>query len=54
MDTDYILCYCRDGKNVWEGAYGEDAMQIRVSELTKELSISPEDIIVFLVDSQLG
>lgn len=49
QDDSYILCY--DG--AWESVIGEDAMQIRVDELAKELDCDPEDILVFHTDSKL-
>ena len=50
----YVICYTdANGEDVWEVVYGEDAMQIRVSELFDELLCNDEDIMVFDIDSQL-
>lgn len=49
----YIICYELDGENIWEMVSGEDAMQIRVDELTKELDCEAEDIMVFDKETEL-
>lgn len=50
----YVICYENaNGKNVWEIVDGEDAMQIRVSELVDKLLCDDEDILVFDIDSRL-
>lgn len=50
----YVICYETPHKiPVWETFFGEDDMQIRVDELTKELDCDPEDILVFHTDSKL-
>lgn len=49
----YILYEDTTGKNTWELVSGEEAMQIRVSELIHELHCEADDIIVFPEDAQL-
>ena len=54
QDDSYTLCYDdARGFPAWEIVSGEDAMQIRVDKLTKELDCDPEDILVFHTDSKL-
>lgn len=50
----YVICYeTPHGTPAWETIFGEDDMQFRVDELTKELDCDPEDILVFHTDSKL-
>lgn len=50
----YLLYEAADGSKVWELVSGEDAMDIRVSELMDELGCFEDDIVVFHEDSQLN
>ena len=50
----YIICYELYGENVWEMVSGEDAMQIRVSELIDNLLLYEDEVMVFEMDSQLA
>ena len=45
--TYYILYENLSGGSTWEIVSGEDAMQVRVNELVKELDVPASDIIVF-------
>lgn len=50
----YIICYIDMNSNtVWESIYGEDAMQVRVSELMDKFECDSGEIMVFDIDSQL-
>lgn len=49
----YILYQDENGKNTWELVSGEDAMQVRVSELASEFGLADDDIVVFDADDQL-
>ena len=50
----YIVCYVDTNSNtVWESVYGEDAMQIRVSELIDEFQFGYNGILVFDCNDQL-
>ncbi len=50
---EFILCYTDlEGNDVWESVLGEDAMQVRVGELTEELGCDDEDIMVFDKETQ--
>lgn len=45
---EFILCYTnKEGEDIWESVFGEDAMNIRVCELEEELGCESEDIMVF-------
>lgn len=46
---EYVVCY----NGVYKTVYGEDAMQILVSELMEQLNCDADEIMVFDVDSQL-
>lgn len=52
-DFDYVICYEDFDGSKWETISGEDAMQVRVNELTRSLDCDPEDIMVFEIGSQL-
>lgn len=43
---DYVICYTTSTGDTWEGINGEDAMQIRVSEIC-DTGLDPADIMVF-------
>ena len=45
--NEWIICYTKDGEDVWESVLGEDAMQCRVSEITEETGCTAEDVRVF-------
>lgn len=50
----YVICYF-DSKlrtNTWELVSGEDAMQIRISELCNN-ELDPEDFMVFNVNDEI-
>ena len=49
----FYLCYEKAGENCWEIISGEDAMQQRVCELSEELDLHVNDIVVFNKESQL-
>lgn len=49
----FVICYELNGQNVWEMISGEDAMQIRIDELMKDLNCEAEDIMVFDKDDEL-
>lgn len=45
---EFILCYTnKESEDVWELVYGEDAMQIRVTELVEELGCNEDEIMCF-------
>lgn len=53
----FVLCYEKVNEkgfydNVWEIIIGEDAMNVRVVELTEELNCNDEDIMVFDMETQ--
>lgn len=48
----YVICY-EDERPVWELVSGEDAMQLRVSELIAQCVCDEDDIMVFNMDDQL-
>jgi hypothetical protein len=44
-EFDYVVCYeDKNGKQIWEGISGEDAMNERVCELEDKLGL---DVLVF-------
>ena len=46
----FIICNgCND---TWEVACGEDAMQCRVSEISEEVKIDPDEIYVFRFEDE--
>ena len=53
----YIICYGKivekEYIQLWERVNGEDAMQIRVSELLEDLECVDEEIHIFEEKSQL-
>lgn len=49
----YLLYENTSGENTWEIVYGEDAMQIRVSELMNLYNLTEDEIIVFDSNDQL-
>jgi len=58
----YIICYQKPEYfhdvqcnivNTWEIVSGEDAMQVRVTELMEELTCSPDDISVFDMETEI-
>lgn len=48
----FILCYILEKKQVLEEIIGEDAMNIRVSEICEETDLTDDDIMVFDEDQQ--
>jgi hypothetical protein len=46
-ENEWIICYTRDGNDIWETVLGEDAMQIRVGEIVDETGMDADDIVVF-------
>lgn len=45
---EFILCYTNEKlEDVWEMVTGEDAMQVRVGELSEELGCDTDDIMCF-------
>ena len=49
----YYILYEKNNANVWETVSGEDAMQLRVDELAKELNVDADEIIVFSADDEI-
>lgn len=48
----FILCYTFKKEQVWEEIIGEDAMNVRLSEIFGETGLTEDDIMVFDKESQ--
>lgn len=48
----FILCYTFKKEQVWEEIIGEDAMNVRLSEICRETGLTEDDIMVFDKESQ--
>lgn len=48
----FILCYILGKEQVWEEIIGEDAMNVRLSEICEEIDLTDDDIMVFDKDQQ--
>lgn len=57
LSMEFVLCYEKLNEsgfyeNTWETIIGEDAMNIRLTELEDELEINPDDVMVFNRDTE--
>lgn len=48
----FILCYILGKEQVWDEIIGEDAMNVRLSEICEETDLTDDDIMVFDKDQQ--